>query len=548
MLKLLKWGENVFNRDKQSSLDKQNSLKKNKSKNKLSTKDDKNSENENEPKIIPNPDELNVNSSSTSNFFSKYIKTSNVLLQSIITKSEKIHSQSEKSKLRVKDILVSIIKREKESLRKICFEGLPDDLPTLRSLIWKINLSYIGMDVDKWESIITKKRAEYEDIKMAFMMKMEAERKLFHEFQQIKNQKEEKSGELSNQNLNISERLETFESAPAHRDKTVLNTHTLNKINLQLKNGNVGLPSEKELKIYIKYTDKNLLEEIDKDVRRTHTDLNFFFMPSKIEDLKKLTNKEISEVVDKRRSNDVKTIDEIYLSANPYSKEKFETHGDVICRILYIYAKLNPDINYVQGMNELIAPIYYCYSFNQYDQEVNLTLNTLNTSNTFNTSNLESDTFWTFSHLMDDIKVLFMRNKDDTREGIFKKIELLEQILQIYDKEIYNHLKKHGVELSHFAFKWFILFFTQDFILPDVMRLWDAIFSIKDRFFYLFLISLSVMKLKKQAILKCDFAGIILQLQNLEDLDIESILSEVWKIKKEYEKKIKKIIEKAKRK
>lgn len=28
-------------------------------------------------------------------------------------------------------------------------------------------------------------------------------------------------------------------------------------------------------------------------------------------------------------------------------------------RILYIYAKLNPRILYVQGMNEILAPIFY---------------------------------------------------------------------------------------------------------------------------------------------------------------------------------------------
>ena len=28
-------------------------------------------------------------------------------------------------------------------------------------------------------------------------------------------------------------------------------------------------------------------------------------------------------------------------------------------RILYIYSKLNPRIQYVQGMNEILAPIFY---------------------------------------------------------------------------------------------------------------------------------------------------------------------------------------------
>jgi hypothetical protein len=32
---------------------------------------------------------------------------------------------------------------------------------------------------------------------------------------------------------------------------------------------------------------------------------------------------------------------------------------DYMSRILYIHAKLNPRIQYVQGMNEILAPIFY---------------------------------------------------------------------------------------------------------------------------------------------------------------------------------------------
>jgi len=38
-----------------------------------------------------------------------------------------------------------------------------------------------------------------------------------------------------------------------------------------------------------------------------------------------------------------------------------ETHADMLHRILFIYAKLNPGIKYIQGMNEVLAVIYYCY-------------------------------------------------------------------------------------------------------------------------------------------------------------------------------------------
>ena len=36
-----------------------------------------------------------------------------------------------------------------------------------------------------------------------------------------------------------------------------------------------------------------------------------------------------------------------------------EAHWEVVERILFIYTKLNPGIGYVQGMNELIGPLYY---------------------------------------------------------------------------------------------------------------------------------------------------------------------------------------------
>jgi hypothetical protein len=31
----------------------------------------------------------------------------------------------------------------------------------------------------------------------------------------------------------------------------------------------------------------------------------------------------------------------------------------IMTRILFIYAKLNPQIKYIQGMNEVLAPIFY---------------------------------------------------------------------------------------------------------------------------------------------------------------------------------------------
>lgn len=46
-----------------------------------------------------------------------------------------------------------------------------------------------------------------------------------------------------------------------------------------------------------------------------------------------------------------------------------EAHWEVVQRILFLYAKLNPGQGYVQGMNEIVGPIYYVLASDP-DQEL----------------------------------------------------------------------------------------------------------------------------------------------------------------------------------
>ena len=45
----------------------------------------------------------------------------------------------------------------------------------------------------------------------------------------------------------------------------------------------------------------------------------------------------------------------------PFS-DNVEAHWEVVERILFLYAKLNPGQGYVQGMNEIIGPIYFLFA------------------------------------------------------------------------------------------------------------------------------------------------------------------------------------------
>lgn len=45
-----------------------------------------------------------------------------------------------------------------------------------------------------------------------------------------------------------------------------------------------------------------------------------------------------------------------------YLPDGQEAHWEIVERILFIFAKLNPGSSYIQGMNEVCGPIYYTFA------------------------------------------------------------------------------------------------------------------------------------------------------------------------------------------
>eukprot|EP00959_Pyramimonas_sp_CCMP1952_P469209 9494542-Pyramimonas_sp.AAC.1 len=54
-------------------------------------------------------------------------------------------------------------------------------------------------------------------------------------------------------------------------------------------------------------------------------------------------------------------------------------------------------------------------------------------------------------------------------------------LLREEDPMLHTHLTEElRIEPCLFAFKWFGTLFTQTFVLPDLMRLWDSLVSVAD--------------------------------------------------------------------
>lgn len=105
-----------------------------------------------------------------------------------------------------------------------------------------------------------------------------------------------------------------------------------------------------------------------------------------------------------------------------------ETHSDVLARVLFIYAKLNPGVKYVQGMNEVLAVLYYCFwSFGDFQ--------------VLPYEYLESDLFFCFTNLMTEIRDGFIREMDHEKSGITGQVGIFADILKQVDPKVHANLE-----------------------------------------------------------------------------------------------------------
>ena len=379
---------------------------------------------------------------------------SNDFLNSIVDKIKNI--KATQVQYRITQIISLLIRSDipYSLLKKYMFDGLPDDILSLRPLIWKISLGYLSLNTENWENDLSTNRNLYNTYKKKYMLDI-----IFFDLNKAKN-----------------------EDPLSNKTKTDLWNNY--------------------------FDDQELYQTIHKDVLRTRSNMNFVSMPS-------VTNKNsISSDIILKSAIDAK--DQGNISNNLFLSKDFETNADVMNRILFIYAKLHPDVSYVQGMNELLAPIYYCFSNDNSPKFKNF---------------VEEDSFITFEKLMNVIKDIFIRIKDNEPEGINTKFKNIISMLQMVDNELYCHLKNNNVKIEYYAFKWLTLFFTQDFEMPDVLRLWDSILSEPDIFEFLNLLVLAPLILKRNFLINESMAGILMILQNIEGITVLDLIQTGIKIR-----------------
>jgi len=259
------------------------------------------------------------------------------------------------------------------------------------------------------------------------------------------------------------------------------------------------------------YKSKDILEQIIKDVYRTNSENPFFY--ELVDKNNKKSEEELLKIYQQRKNCILKEIDEIY-----YEDKINENHVEVMKRILFIYTYLRPDISYHQGMNELLAPLYYCLSYDKTYQDES-------------EENIEADSFWCFYNLMNKVSLSFVSGKN---RGLDAKSFIFENCLESVDAEIYNKLVELNIRSEYYCYRWFILLFSQEFEINSVLKLWDLIFSNDDFYYYVVYIGIAIMILKKKIIINGEMVDVMQTLQNLGDINIEELINKTKEINEKY--------------
>ncbi|KAK7487268.1 hypothetical protein BaRGS_00021496 [Batillaria attramentaria] len=278
------------------------------------------------------------------------------------------------------------------------------------------------------------------------------------------------------------------------------------------------------------YRDNEMLIQIDKDCRRLCPDLFFFQRAtdfpceeivkagSNVETLRKRVEHSAlkSETVARNRqgitfnrSNTRRTTPyEEYVTL----KEGEEAHWEVTERILFLYAKLNPGLAYVQGMNEIVGPIYYTFATDP---------------NEDCRANAEADSFFCFTNLMAEIRDNFLKSLDDSQCGIGYAMSLLMTKLKEHDVSLWHRLQELELKPQFYAFRWITLMLSQEFPLPDVLRIWDSLFADTKRFDFLIYTCLAMLILLRSEILTNDFPSVMKLVQNFPHnrFDVQVVLA-----------------------
>ncbi|KAI9824781.1 MAG: GTPase activating protein [Thelocarpon impressellum] len=133
---------------------------------------------------------------------------------------------------------------------------------------------------------------------------------------------------------------------------------------------------------------------------------------------------------------------------SPFADVGTNTHLEQMKDMLLTYNEYNRGLGYVQGMSDLLGPIYAVMQ----DDAV---------------------AFWGFVGFMDRMERNFLRDQS----GMRAQLLTLDHLVQLMDPALYEHLQKADSTNFFFFFRMLLVWYKREFAYPDVLRLWEVLWT-----------------------------------------------------------------------
>lgn len=133
---------------------------------------------------------------------------------------------------------------------------------------------------------------------------------------------------------------------------------------------------------------------------------------------------------------------------SPFADTGTNVHLEQMKDMLLTYNEYNKDLGYVQGMSDLLAPIYAVMQ----DDAI---------------------AFWGFVGFMDRMERNFLRDQS----GMRKQLTTLDHLVQLMDPKLYLHLQSADSTNFFFFFRMLLVWYKREFEWADVLRLWESLWT-----------------------------------------------------------------------
>ena len=195
-------------------------------------------------------------------------------------------------------------------------------------------------------------------------------------------------------------------------------------------------------------------------------------------------------------------------------------------RVLFVWAVRHPASGYVQGMNDIVTPMYavFLQPFAALDSTEVVAAEA-------DLMNVEADVFWCMTRLLDGIQDHYTPSQPGLQRLVYRMQELVTRI----DEDLAAHLEAQDVRFVQFAFRWFNCLLLRELPIDLGLRLWDTFLSEPSGFdaFIVYVAAALLLKFADKLKAMRDLESLIGFLQDLPTDtwtkgDVEELLSQAF--------------------